>query len=192
MKEINFSSKNKITDDLFTAYTFRYTQAPEFSQHGDYIATDVNPSHPEGFDNISLLTHERYSTGVKVSLTCEFEGLGCPEIIIVPETEECRDGVIRYGACFEIVLYKDGINVWRHYRNDGKCSWHKRLGLDFSVSENEKHTLFAEIREKYLYIEVDGKKAQLRTDDLPESFHIGLTACEGIVRLYNMTIDEVK
>ena len=175
-------------EQLITAYSYRFTEAPEFTQETDHIKTCVNRQHREGFDNISLLTSEKFSFGAEVSLLCSFEGLGCPEIILVPQIETCSDGNIRYGACFETVLWKNGINVWRHFRENGSCFWHKRLGLTFPVAERSQHLLKVKILEDYLHITMDDLQVQLRTEDLPEDFHLGLTGCEGIVRLYNMEI----
>ena len=189
-KKIDFRNAQWKNEPFVTAYTFRFTETPEFTQLEDCVTTRVNPQHREGFDNISLLTAERYSAGVEATLSCAFEGLGCPEIILVEKLENCEDGVLRYGPCFEVVLYKDGINVWRHFRDDGRCHWHKRLGVKFPVSENEKHILCVRVSENALLIDVDGQKIELRTEDLPEKFHIGLTACEGIVRLYEMSVQE--
>lgn len=190
MKTYNFSRTAGKELGLDTAYSFRFTETPEFTRKDDAIATAVNPNHREGFDNISLLTPERYTAKVRASLRCSFEDWGCPEIIVVEETERCEDGALRYGPCFEVVLYKDGINVWRHYRDDGVCHWHKRLGAHFPVEEGKLHELTVEIREKEFIIEVDTHLLELRVDDLPKQFHVGLTACEGIVRLYEMTIEE--
>jgi len=84
---VNFSRDQWSNAKLCYAYTFRYTQAPTFTQADDHITTAVNASHPEGFDNISMLTKNRYGIGTKATLHCAFEGRGCPEIILVPETE---------------------------------------------------------------------------------------------------------
>lgn len=190
MKKYDFSKENWHGEGLVTAYSFRFTETPEFTQKEDCIATCVNPSHREGFDNISLLTREQYSGDMDMTLTCAFEDWGCPEIIIVPEMEHCDDGALRYGPCFEVVLYKNGINVWRHFRDGGKCHWHKRLGTVFPVTQNEIHVLHVQVRDKTLLIQVDDQKIELRVEDLPETFHVGLTACEGIVRLYEMAITQ--
>lgn len=176
-------------DEFILAYSFRFTETPEFTQRDDCIENAVNPLHREGFDNISLLTREKYAAGVRANIRCSFEGKGCPEIILVENAEECEDGAVRYGACFEVVLYENGVNIWRHYREDGKCSWHKRLGVEFPVTENEIHELSVEVKENYLVAAVDGKKMTLRVEDVPEKFHIGITTCEGIARVYSMNIE---
>ena len=183
--------KNQWEDaPLQVAYSFRFTETPEFTQGEDFIGSSVNPAHREGFDNISLLTKEKFGVGAKATIHCAFEGLGCPEIIFVGEMEDCGDGAVRYGACFEVVLYKNGVNVWRHYRDDGKCHWHKRLGLEYPVAENEKHELTAEVKENYLVVTLDGQKTTIRTEDMFPSFHVGITVCEGIARIYDMTVEE--
>ena len=158
-------------------------------QQADRIENALNPAHPEGFDNISLLTHDTYTAGAKASIRCSFEGLGCPEIILVEKPEDCPDGAVRYGACFELVLYKNGLNIWRHYREDGKCFWHKRLGVEFPVAEKEQHTLEMEVKDQMLFVWVDGMKMSLRTEDLFDKFHVGLTLCEGIAHAYSLTIE---
>ncbi len=175
-------------DALIRSYSFRFTETPDFHQAEDHIYGDVNPDHREGFDNISMLTPQKYSAGVTAILHCSFEDLGCPEIILVPEMETCGDGAVRYGACFEAVMYKDGINVWRHYRENGKCFWHLRLGWGHPLSAHDIHELRLHVRDQYLDITLDGILTSLRTEDLPESFHVGFTVCEGIARIYDFEV----
>ncbi len=178
------------SDQFIRCYTHRYQETPEFTQLEDAVANRENPAHKEGYDNISLLTKEKWTAGTSAQIVCAFEGIGCPEIIIVPQTDLCEDDAIRYGACFEVVLWKNGFNVWRHYREEGRCFWHKRLGLTFPVAENEKHTLRVEVKAQYLVITVDGFETTLRVEDLPERFHMGITVCEGIARVYSLSVQE--
>ena len=191
MKTISFANEGW-KQEFTQAYSFRFTETPDFTQYSDCISTAVNKNHREGFDNISLLSKEKYTKGVKAKLRCAFDGLGCPEIIIVERADNCEDGAVRYGACFEVVLWKNGVNVWRHYMDDEdhRCYWHKRLGLTMPVAEKDIHDLEVEIIENYILFSVDGVGIKLRTEDLPESFHVGITACEGIARLYEMQIEQ--
>ena len=189
--QINFSKDSNWQYQLRRVYTYRFKETPPFIQEDDHIRSGVNPTHPEGFDNISLLSPQPCAAGVKASLRCAFEGLGCPEIIIVEKPEKCEDGAVRYGACFEVVLYKNGVNVWRHFMDeaDHRCYWHKRLGLKVPVAENQIHQLDVEVTKDSILFAVDGISVQLRTEDLPETFYVGVTGCEGIVRLYDLEID---
>lgn len=182
--QISFQSPELNT--LLPAYTFRYPQSPKVHQAQACIESRANPLHPEGYDNASFLSKEVFAPGARASLVCSFEGAGCPEIILAEKPEACEDGVLRYGSCFEIVLYKNGVNVWRHYMDEShKCSWHKRVGVEFPVTENEKHTLTVETKENYIIFTVDGRKTALRTEDLFQKFHLGLTLCEGVARAYS-------
>ena len=45
------------------------------------------------------------------------------------------------------------------------------------------------LTEKRLIINLDGLETTLRTEDLPETFHVGLTGCEGIVHFYDLKIE---
>ena len=186
--EISFAKGSDWRKQLTQAYTFRFAQTPEFTQEDAYITTAVNPNHPEGFDNISLLTREPCTFGATATLHCGFDGEGCPEILIVPEPELCDDGVVRFGSCFEVVLWKNGVNVWRHYR-DESYHWQLRMGLTFPVAEGAVHELTVQVLENQLTITLNGQKMILRTEDLPEHFHMGVSACEGIARLYDLKLE---
>ena len=192
MKIVRFSDSGW-RKELIQAYTFRYRETPDFDQCADHIATSVNPDHPEGFDNISLLFPEPFSAGAKAKLRCSFEDKGCAEIILVEKPESCEDGAVRYGACFEMILYKNGLNIWRHYMDepDHRCYWHLRLGLNTPVTERDIHELNVEVVRDYIIVNIDGGEGvRLRAEDLPGKFHIGLTACEGVVRLYELQAEQ--
>lgn len=186
---IDFSKGCWEEKEFTTCYSFRFTETPRFTQEADHIRTAVNPEHREGFDNISLLTRDTYTAGVTATIHCAFEGVGCPEIILAEKMEQCEDGAIRYGACFETVLWKNGINVWRHYREEGRCFWHLRMGLEYPVEESKIHELRVQVQEQALVIWLDGQKTTLRTEDLPKTFHMGLTGCEGIARIYDWKVE---
>ena len=186
---VNFGRGKWSEEQLGTCYSFRFTETPRFTQEDDCIRTAVNPQHREGFDNISLLTPEKFKKGVTITMHCSFEDLGCPEIILVPEKEVCEDGAVRYGACFEVIPWKCGLNVWRHYREEGLCFWHRRLGLEYPVAENTVHELIVQVQDQELIITLDDMKIFLHTEDLPEQFYVGLTGCEGVARIYDYTVE---
>ncbi|MBQ8507564.1 MAG: hypothetical protein IJ466_09075 [Clostridia bacterium] len=189
MKQISFAKGKWNREDFILAFPFRLRDTSAFIQEEDCVSGGANPEHSEGFDNFSLLTRETYGPGVRACTHSMFEKRGCTEIIFVPEISRGESGEKRYGACFEIVIYKGGVNVWRHYYDEGKCSWHKRLGMEFPLDENEAHTLAAEVQPHYLVFTLDGKKTILRTDDFPERFHLGITCCEGAARIYDLSIE---
>ena len=190
---INFSKGAWTTDELTYAYTYRFDDTNEFRQNEDSIENKENPNCPaDGYDYLSLVTTEKFPLGTKLSTRCSFSGKAAPLLIIADKLDLCGDGHMRYGNYLEVVVWKNGVNVWRLWRKeDGTVTWHKRLGMEFPVSENEIHTLSAELKEDYIVIELDGVKTTLRTEDLFHEFHLGITGCEGPCRFYAMTVEKV-
>ncbi len=182
--KIDFSNKDW-QNSLKWANTFRYAETPRLTQLDDCIKGCVNKEHPEGFDNTAVICGDLFNGEAHAALACSFEGCGCPEIIVVPNPETDENGILRYGACYEVVLYKDGVNIWRHFRDNGKCHWYKHLGVRFPVTENEKHTLDVTVKGKYMTVRVDSMEITSYIHDMFDSFYLGFAACEGVVCLYS-------
>lgn len=188
-KHFSFNNKNRY-DGLTKAYSFRFTETPDFKKYDDHIANSANEGHSEGFDNISLITKDTYKLGTEATLKCSFEGRGCPEIILVRKPELCEDGMTRYGECVEIVLWRGGINVWRHYMApDHDCSWNNISRFKTPIKEGEIYDLHVKIEDKYVYFSAGGVSGNVRIEDLFDEFYVGVTVCEGIARLYELTVD---
>lgn len=137
-----------------------------------------------------MLSRKRYSAGTRITVRCAFFDLGAP-LITVAERMYDEDGVMKYGDYIEVVLYKNGINVWRMHMDDHKTvTWKKMLGVEFPVSEGDIHTLAVEVTKEGLKIEADTQKIFWRCDDIYEHFHVGIDACEGLNRFYAIDISE--
>lgn len=189
LKKIEFRP-GKWESELAYAYTYRFPETPVYVQESDHVHNRKISEEQFGYDNISVMTRETYGYGTKVSTTCSFDSFGAPLITIAEALHDEKDGSLRYGDYFEIVLYEKGVNVWRMHMNaDHKVTWHKSLGVEFPVAAGEKHLLSVELKENYMVIEACGQKMTHRADDLPERFHVGVDACEGINRFYDFTIE---
>lgn len=175
---------------LTHAYTHRFPYTNKFIQHDACIENPENPAMADGFDYLSIMTRETYPTNTKITTRCSFSGMAAPLLIFSENLDLCEDGCYRYGNYFEVVLYKNGINVWRLWREaDGTVKWHKRLGVEFPVSENEIHTLSVQLKENYMEIDLDSMRFSLRAEDLFPVFYLGITGCEGPCRFYDMNIE---
>ena len=188
--KIDFSHSNWAAGALDYAYSYRFEETPVFVQKEDCIENQKNPGAAYGYDNISLLTPEKYHPGVTVSARCAFEDLGAPLLVLAPWMEKDPRGVSRYGDYIEVVLWKNGVNVWRMWLQDGEVTWKQLLGVDFPVSEREIHRLSVTVGTDTLEITADDKKILLAVEDLYPSFHVGLNACEGINRFYDLEVSE--
>ena len=186
--KISFSENSWQTDELHYAYSYRFEETPVFVQKPDCIENRENPGAVYGFDNISLLTAGKFGPGTTVSARCAFQAMGAPLLVLSPWVEQDDRGVDRYGDYIEVVLWENGVNVWRMWYRDGEVTWKQLLGVDFPVSEGEIHSLSVTVGTDTLEITADNRKMLLAVEDLYPAFHAGLNACEGINRFYEFEV----
>jgi hypothetical protein len=191
---ITFKENSWSTDNLAYAYSRRFDAVPVFTQYPDHIENRGDPSVPYGFENISLLTRDRFTAGTRVTTRCAFFDDGAPLITLARSMEPDARGVLRFGEYIEIVLYKNGVNVWRMWYDpavtkNGGVSWKKLMGVEFPVTAGEIHTLSCKVGTESLIIEADGRRMSLYIPDLYPSFHAGIDACEGVNRFYSFDVE---
>ena len=186
--KIDFTQDHWADRELVYAYSYRFEETPVFVQKEDCIENRENPGATYGFDNISLLTPQTYSANTTITTRCAFQDLGAPLLVIAPWMEADARGIMRYGDYIEVVLWKNGVNVWRMWMENGEVTWKQLLGVDFPVSESEIHTLSVKLGIDTLEITADDRKMLLAVEDLYPRFHVGLNACEGINRFYDFEV----
>ena len=190
MKKIEFK-KGNWENELVHAYPFRFSETPEFLQGEDYIVNKADPTREDGFDYVSLMDKQSYPVGTKISTVCSFEKYGAPLITISDELYIDENGNYKYQNYYEVVLWEEGINVWRLEYVDGEVKVDLVVGVNMSLEENKNHSVTVEVADKRLKIDINGKYIDLMTPKLPENVYLGITACENINKFYSMTIDEV-
>lgn len=183
-----FSKDSWNLDELTYAYSFRFDETPLFIQKDTCIENTKNEDAVYGYDNISLLTKKSYHSPVTIRTNCAFEDLGAPLLVIANAISTDERGITRYGDYLEVVLWKNGVNVWRMWMENGTVTWKQLMGVDFPVTEHEIHTLSVDIKNDTLHIQADHKNMLLAIDQMYPSYHIGINACEGINRFYDLEI----
>jgi len=186
---LQFSKNAWNMDGLTYAYSYRFEQTPVFAQLEDCVQNRKNENTRQGFDNLSLVTTQKYGPQTRITTRCAFDKYGAPLILLAQELESDSRGVARYGNYVEIVLYENGINVWHLWMQDGKVTWKKQMSVEFPVSAVEPHTLSVLVGEDTLQIQADDRKMFLRMPQIYSSWHAGITACEGINRFYDLQIE---
>lgn len=181
-------TKGNWENELVYAYSARFDETPTFEQEADCIKNNANAESTAGYEWISLFAKDKIEGDFSVSTTCSFEECNAPLVVLAHDLYE-ENGVMRFCDYHEVVIYGGGINVWKLWRENGKMIWHKKLGVDIPFAANEKHKLTVSRSGYYLDIEADGNKMRLRLDDMPKSFYVGITACEGINRFYDFDIE---
>lgn len=189
-RDISFVPNAWEKSGLVYAYSYRFEETPVFLQRRDCIENRKNEGAVYGFDNISLLTEEKYGPETTVTACCAFEDLGAPLIVLADSMTRGPRGVCRYGDYLEVVLWKNGVNVWRMWMEDGTVTWKQLLGVEFPVSEGERHTLSVTAHAESLEITADDRKLSLHIPELYPAFHVGINACEGINRFYSFRVSQ--
>lgn len=188
-KEYIFKKNGWDKDDFEYVYSPICNTFGEFIQEDDYIrnfATDGK------FEYISMISKACYKTGTMIYLKCSFDTFGAPLIVLTDDIKS--DGKVkRYDLHFEVVAYEDGFNVWRIVPDPENVArpikTSKILAKHFKIEDEATSEITLKVEEKRFVIDVNGVKGVIEHDDIPESFNVGFTACEGINRLYEFSIE---
>ena len=178
-------------DGLTYAFSIRFDpNMPEFQQQEDYIENIPYEKMRDGYAYVSLVTKEKVTPNVKISTRCAFEDLAAPLFVLPKELIE-KDGRLFYGDYLEVVLWKNGINVWNLWTaEDGEVKIRNLLRMSLPVTTGEIHDFAVEIKADRFVVTMDGHKVELYCDEIYDSFHLGFTGCEGPCRFYDMVIEK--
>lgn len=185
MKRYIFQPGKWAQDDFQYVGTAREDYRRTFVQERDYLRNE----HGE-CDFVSMVTKEKLTAGAIFETTCAFEGSGAPLIVLSDDIAPLSDGRLQYGLHFEVVIYRGGCNIWRIDLIDGRAESRNIARFKFPVSENTPVKLRVEIKSEAFSVCADGHMFEVHCDALPDSFHAGITACEGPCRFYDFAIDK--
>lgn len=198
MKTYNFNVKEANLEDFKYAYSPAAKTHKEFTQLDDCIAnfTPGEVGHKDIFDYdyISMITKKKYKSGVKFSTKCNFVKFGAPLLVFCNDFITDTNGAPIYQNHYEVVAYEGGCNIWYI------VPWPERterpikptlIGkLDFEIKPDELIEIRTQIIGKTIYAEVNGHTLSCEHSDIPEEFHIGITACEGHNRFFDFKVEE--
>ena len=191
IKKYDFSDGKWSMDDFFYSYSPRWHTRKEFLQEKDCISNNYDDGK---LHYISILTKKKYKKGVRLRTKCSFESFGAPLIVFSDDVDLNEKGEMMYGLHFEVVAWFKGLNVWRVIalpeRNERP--FHSTLiGADsFTIENDAVCEIDVIVREKELYIGIDGHYITVQDEQIPETFHVGITACEGLNKFYEFSIEE--
>ena len=191
--KFNFMSGAWDKDLLVSANCYRWQEVPSFVQEEDALVNRRNPSCETGYENASLMLKTPLCGNYHLEAVCSFDAWGAPLIVIAEDLSEDENGLLRYREYYEVVLYENGINVWR-LRTDKNdhVTWKKLMSVDFPVTPKEKHTLSVDVLADSLEITADGKKMSLFLFERFPSYFVGIDACENVNRFYSFKADPME
>lgn len=180
-------------DGLTHAFSTRFDPMPEFVQAQDCIKNAPTTVCVEGgYAYISLVTKEKLAPGVKISCRCAFEKAAAPLFVLAKDLTE-KDGLLYYGDYLEAVIWKNGVNAWNLWTDEnGTVQIRNLMELKMPVEQETIHDFSLEIKKDRFVITLDGRTVSLYCGDIYDSFHLGITGCEGLCRFYDMEISEIS
>lgn len=174
--------------DFRYAYSPACRAYPTFAQEDECVA-NRRAKEAGKYEYISMVTKKEYEAGAAVTARCSFESYGAPLLVLADGLSEAEDGIARYGSHFEIVAYEGGVNVW-HIVPEGDGVRPENLARrKFPVPAGRIMLLTVETGKGGIAVSLGGARFELPVR-LPERFHAGVTACEGIDRFYDFAVRE--
>jgi hypothetical protein len=156
------------------------------------VPKDATPEELEGkraAEACSSMVYKQKATGnVTISSTMAFAHRMAPLILLTPHLAENARGQKECSERFEIVLFHEGVNIWRHSLRDGKLTYRKAAFARFRLEKDTPYRLEVKKAGKTLTIAVAGHTFGYTDDALPEACYVGITGCEGLNRFYDFSI----
>lgn len=195
-KEYCFS--NGTPSDFMYVYSPIVKIYPTFCCDGNCLYNRFDKEQGD-YEYISIVTREKYK---KATLTavCDFHKYGAPLLVFGNDIAESvgKDGNrhLFYGVHFEVVAWENGCNIWylQPYpeREEHPVKPTKILAKSFKINENTPIEISVTVESGKLSGEINGIAFSVEHPEIPGEFHIGYTACEGINKLYKLTLNTAE
>ncbi|MBE6381204.1 MAG: hypothetical protein E7047_09785 [Lentisphaerae bacterium] len=188
--------------DFIEVKSSRWPNINHFKQESTHIV-NICPVDATPQEMLSKRAPETYAAMIyknpitgnsEIKAEMSFDYRMAPSIVIAEKPGTNADGYPEFRTHYEIVLFDQGINVWRHWFKDGKQVWRKVGYLNAKFLPNVKYELEVEIkftgRGPVMEVSVGDKKFGFIDDLLPREYYAGIVACEGVNRFYEFEIEK--
>lgn len=175
---------------------------PAVAHFGDWVQQDGRIANevPQGIEPAELqrkyspdtysgmVYKEKVGGNVTVTSTMAYAFKMAPLILLVPELPENAQRQKEYGEHFEIIIYNEGLNIWRYLMKDGKLTYRRAAFANFPLEKDTKYKLEVKKTGKTLTVSVAGHTVGYYEEALPDSFYVGITGCEGLNYFYDFAV----
>ena len=141
-----------------------------------------------------IVLTNRFAAPMTFTTVTRFEHRMAPAIVIASDIATDAQGRKALGNFYEIVLYDEGLNVWRHGHDaDGKPLVEKVAYLVRRFEPKVQYPLTVTVERKetqgrkfgQMTVRCDGETLGFRDPLIPAEFYAGLIGSEGRCRFYN-------
>lgn len=188
--------------DFMEVKSSRWENVNTFKQEKCHIV-NVCPKDATKIDMLSKRAPETYAAmiwknpikgNVIIKSAMSFDYRMAPSIVIAEKPGVSKKGFPEFRTHYEVVLFDQGINVWRHWFVNGKQIWKKAAFLKADFKPNTKYELKVQIqftgRGPVWTVSCGGHEFGFIDDLMPKEFYAGIVACEGVNRFYDFTVDK--
>lgn len=189
----SFDFKDGIdSEEFFYCYSPQAKSCGVFVQEADCIRNCYNAEVGD-YEYTTLMLREKLGVGRRIVTECDFEKRGAPLIVISNVLFE-KNGHPYYGEHFEAVAFEEGCNVW-HNRLPSDPNSQASLEVekihfeDIPTPNRSRVRLSVEFGNGEMTVEMNGRRFTVTDESMPTEFWFGITACEGINRFYNLTVE---
>ena len=198
--DISFKPGEWNSNDWVIVKSPRCTYVHGFVQKEDGIENecpDVSGEeiHKKHFNDVysAMVLRDRAEVGQTVSSTMSFDWRMAPLIVLVENLDKSKAVVPTLGDHWEIVLYAEGLNVWRHSTKDGKPFVYRTAYLKVPFNKGVRYNLEVNVVKtskgmKEIVVKCGGHQFGYVDNDLPDSFYAGIIGCEGRNRFYDFKV----
>lgn len=197
--EVDFRRGGWSRSDWTVVKSSRWDYVKEFVQEDDHV---TNPCPDVSDEDLyanhvtdvyaSMVYGRKFRGAAEISSTMSFDHLMAPLIVIAPTLGKDAKGLPEFREHHEVVLYNEGINVWRYTFEDGKARWRLAAFLRAPFSPRRKYELKVRLQRRSGAMQMDIRCGDChfgyQDDALPEDFYAGITACEGRNRFYDFKV----
>jgi hypothetical protein len=178
----------------------RWDYVHGFEQQADHVVNECGPWSDEELYSkhvtevySSMVLKEKFKGKCRVSSTMSFDHLMAPLIVVAPEMGKSAKGEVEFRRHHEIVLYNEGINIWRYDWVDGKAVWVLAAFLRARFDAKRKYELAVTVESykntRRMTVECGGHVLGYSDDALTLDNYVGITGCEGRNRFYDFTVE---
>jgi len=166
-------------EDCIANYTPENAAPEELCERGKYAADTF----------ASMILKKRFNCPVKASATMSFDYKMAPLMFIANEIDTSVK-VPLLGERYEVVLYNEGINVWEHFKQNGKIAYNRKLFYckNFSAKQKYQMAVAVDPNEKSITVELGESCFTVHAPLLDDGYYIGIMGCEGINRFYDFEV----
>jgi hypothetical protein len=156
------------------------------------VPKDASPSELRGKlaakTYASMVYREKLTGNIAITSTMDFADRMAPLVVLTPALPENTAGRKEISERFEVVVFNEGVNVWRHWLKDGKPTYRLAAFARFPLEKGTKYQLEVKKIGKTLIVTTAGHTFGYSDDALPEAFYAGIMGCEGVNHFYDFAL----